>query len=422
MDNPHQVFETLEDRCNWDKYIDQVEFIDLSTIDREKVKDSITYLRRVLGEGFLKRAIREANPIYHWYFAQATAGARQSLIRLVESLKALDGSINFQSALKDIKRRVKTKADREQVTEKLFMVRVAHKFLMHGFQVEFDPVINISGKRGWVTPKKPDLRLFDSENGSEIIIEVSRMKASDSQQLCSHTFHAIWSVVMDEGMFNDPEALKDILKPRYILPYAVIHRGIAEEELKSIIEQIRHLIKHVRSTGRFDALIIPGTIEVGIASYDDHHLAKDWAANRGIKPNDHVVGPWFNSDEILRAKLKLRTELEQLPLDKPGMVILEASENLFFFTYDQTEVAPYLGEELKKYPQLLRAVFFHGFDGGSCESYIRAIGPHSFVQEVRSDGSINQSLIIRNPNCSHELPISTLKKLESCITGLEESE
>jgi len=417
MSDPRQIFVTVEDYWNWDKYIEQIDLIDLSATDRRRARDSITYLRRVLAEGFLKRAIREANPIYRWYFAMATPQARKSLIRFVEGLRDLEGSVNFRSALRDIKRRLKTEEDFERLTEKLSMVRVAHKFLIGGFEVEFDPVINIPGKRNQLRPKKPDLRVVDSENGSEIIIEVSRMKASDSQQLCSRTFDIVWRVLMDKGMFSDPEALKDITKPRHILPYAVIHRGIEEEELKEIIEQIEQLIERVRTSGKFDQLIIPGTIEVAIASYEDHHHAKEWAANRGLNGNDTVVGPWIESDEMARAKAKLRKELEQLPLDKPGIVIIEARDNLLFFSYDMQEVATYLAEELKKYPQLLCAVFFHSFNSGEGESYLIPIGPHDFLQEMRSDGSTSQSLIVRNPDCSRGLPVSTVKKLECCLTA-----
>jgi hypothetical protein len=102
-------------------------------------------------------------------------------LRFVDALTALEGTKNFRSALRDIKRRLKTPEDLERLTEKLSMVHVAHKFLTGGFDVEFDPVVGVVGVAGRRVLKKPDLSVIDHENGQEIIVEVSRMKASDNQ-------------------------------------------------------------------------------------------------------------------------------------------------------------------------------------------------------------------------------------------------
>jgi hypothetical protein len=143
--DPHELFKTMEDRWSWDKYIQQVDFIELSTLDRQRAKDALVYLRGLLGEGFLQRAETERNPIYLRFFVNAAPPARLALIRFVDALTALEGTRNVRSALRDIKRRLKTPEDLERLTEKLSMVQVAHKFLMGGFDVEFDPVINVVG-------------------------------------------------------------------------------------------------------------------------------------------------------------------------------------------------------------------------------------------------------------------------------------
>ena len=418
MTHPQEIFTTIEDRWNWDKYIQQVDLINLSAVDREKAKDSFVYLRRVLGEEFLQRAYEEGNPMFSWYFLRGDVRARLSLIRLVEALKASEVSINFRSAMKDIKRHIKTSEDFERLVEKLSMVRVAHKFLKSGFDVEYDPVVKVIGKRGQVRTKKPDLRICDRDNKQEIIVEVSRMKASDNHKLSDRTFHTIWRVLMDEGMCGDPEALKNVTKPRHILPYALIHRGMEDKELKSIVDEIRRKIEHVRTSGEFCEFGDPDTIEIGIASYDNHHLAKEWAARRGLSENDTVVAPWITSNEIARAKSKLTTELKQIPSDQPGIVMLEARENLFFFGYDFTEVANYLGEELKKHPKLLCVVFFHSVDEGGGESYSKQMGVHQFVNNVRNDGSSEQLLIIRNVECPTLLSSSTVEKLECAFRSV----
>ena len=88
--NPHEIFVTEEDYWDWDKYIQQCDLIDLSDADRQRAKDSYSYLRGVLGEGYRKRAFRQGNPMLSWYFINAANLARLSLIRFTEALKARD--------------------------------------------------------------------------------------------------------------------------------------------------------------------------------------------------------------------------------------------------------------------------------------------------------------------------------------------
>jgi hypothetical protein len=416
MSNPHEIFTTHEDRWRWDKYIEQCDLIELSDANRQRAKASFAYLRTLFGEGFLRRAENERNPIFLWYFTNAAPPKRLSLIRLVEALRNLERSKNFRSALKDIKRRIRTVGDYERVTEKLSTIAIANEFFEAGFDVEFDPQIGVSNSRGQIQSKKPDLKITDRENGEEIFVEISRMKASDHQELVSRTFRVIWNVLIEGGMHADPEALKNIVQPRYILPYAVIHRGIEDDELKDIVNRISRLIEHVRGTGEFAELIIPDVIEVGIASYDNHHLAKEWAARKGISETNLVKGAPIQSDEIARARTKLQTELKQLPLGKPSVVIIEAVENLFLLVYDIRALAIYLGEEVKKYSQLHSTVFYHTFDAGRGESLSRSIGPHTFVSRPRSDGSTKQSLVVINTNCRAAPQANTLEKLETALS------
>jgi hypothetical protein len=202
-------------------------------------------------------------------------------------------------------------------------------------------------------------------------------------------------------MWYDPEALKDILHPRHILPYAVIHRGIKDDELNGIASSIRELIERVRTDGEFGELIIPDTIEVGIASYDNHERAREWAAARGLK--DLVEGPDILSDEIARAKIKIREKLGQLPDDRPGIIVIRPeNENLIFFVFDIRWIIAALAEEILKYSKLSSVIMFHTHSSGEDIGDLSIdFGPHTFTKRVRSDGAIEQSVIIRNTNCRH---------------------
>src|SRR5690242_16638344 len=120
--------------------------------------------------------------------------------------------------------------------------------------------MKVANHRGRLADKVPDIKLIDSDNGQQIVVEVSHMEASDQQGLIERTFHKVWQLLIDQEMLGDPEALKDVLKTRYILPRAWIHRGIDGVELDDILRRTKVLIDHVRASGEFGELIIPDTI------------------------------------------------------------------------------------------------------------------------------------------------------------------
>jgi hypothetical protein len=132
---------------------------------------------------------------------------------------------------------------------------------------------------------------------------------------------------------------------------------------------------------------------------------------------DLVEGPDIRTDEIARAKVKLREKLKQLPDDRPGIVVMPASENLILFIYDIGSLDAAMAEEVEKHPKLLCAIMFHTFDDGEDESFSVNLGPHMFTRLVRRDGAIERSLIIRNPDCKNPLAGSTSGRVGSAFTA-----
>lgn len=412
---PHEIFRNEEDRWDWDKYIQRWNQSELGDADRQRTNGSLRYLRSALGDSYLRRADRERNPMLFWYFTDWSDGARLSMIRFAEALRALEGSIGYKAIL----RRVRRPKNLEELLEGRSVVEVAYRFFRAGFSIEeFEPRVSVTDHHGADGPKKPDMKIVDRGTGEEIIVEVSRMNPSDHQNLISRTYEVIWHVLVDEGMHCDPEALKNILSPRYILPYAKIHRGIKEGELKDIVVQLRTLVGQVRASGEFGELIIPDTIEVGIASYDDHDRAVEWATSRGMREHDLVEGPNLLTDEIGRAKVKLRDKIKQLPDDRPGIVVLTpANENVILFVSDIVQLAADLAEVASEHPKLHRVVMFQTFGDGKDESWSVNFGPHTFTRLVRSDGAAERSLTVRNQACKHLLAADTLKKVEAAFAA-----
>ena len=89
--NPHEIFGGEEDFYNWEKYIEQCDLIELSDENQRRCRESYQYLRRLLGEGFLKRSREKRYPMFFWFFGNAAPRARLSMISFANSLKALEG-------------------------------------------------------------------------------------------------------------------------------------------------------------------------------------------------------------------------------------------------------------------------------------------------------------------------------------------
>jgi len=104
----------------------------------------------------------------------------------------------------------------------------------------------------------------------------------------------------------------------------------------------------------------------------------------------------------VRAKVKLRDKIKQLPDDRPGIVVLTpAVENVVLFVSDIRQLAAGLAEVAEEGPKLLRAVIFHTFDDGKNESWSVDLGPHTLTRLIRSDGMAERSLTVRNTACKH---------------------
>ena len=217
--------------------------------------------------------------------------------------------------------------------------------------------------------------------------------------------------------WSDPEALGNILAPKHILPYAKIYRAMSEQEIEQAVDQINELVSRVRSTRQFHELAIGDFIEIAVAPSHDHETAEKWAATRDMQ--DLVEGPLIETDEIHRAKVKLREKAEQIPEDKPGLIIVPTNENLLFWRFDIRYVIAELAKELRKYPKLLGMVLSIEFTGGGQEgSAAAALEQHVIVSKTGKDLTTEQSVLLRNDACSLPLCDATLERIRNAfVTG-----
>lgn len=396
--HPLDIFETHEDHVSWDKYLEQVDlFEQLSAIHKQRAKEAIRYLRVLLGENFLRLASEKGNPIFHWFFLNATPHARLSLIRFVEELKTFENASKFNGLVARLK-------SSEKAAEALTVLDAAYKFSHAGFAVSFDPEVKSIGK-------VPDLRLVDPENGEDIYVEVSRLRKGGHQELGSRTYHVIFDEVLN-AIWSCSDA-SDVTKP-HVLPYVRILKSLGENNLREVVAKIRELIFEAATSRGYFEYKFKDAIEMAVSPAHDHSKAKAWASVRGMR--DMVEAPPIPLDgEIRKARDKIAKELEQLPEDRPGIIVIPASESLLPFVFDPKQIIVELAEELRHHPSLLSAVISHTFSAGKQDSYVAAVGQHAVVGTQISDIATERSVLAMNDAFGLAISTATVEKIRKAF-------
>lgn len=406
--NPFEVFKSEDDYVSWDRYYEQLDLIELSEPDRGRARRSISYLRKLLGEDFLRIARQQGNPILSWFLINMAPRARLSLISFAEALDALEKADKFSGLVDRIK-------DAGRVGEALTVLDAAYKFRSAGFCVCFDPGVMVADKHGAMKPKTPDLKLTNGETGEEIFVEVSRLRTGAKQNQLSRTHDVIWHVV-HTAVYKDPGVWENLLNPKYVLPYVRIKRGLNEDELRAAASKVNEIILDVISTKKYREESFRDMLEIAVSPAHDHSRARGWAAAR--KMRDWVESPPIPLNEINRAKGKIFDELHQLPDDKPGIVLIPAaSGNLLFFVYDIRAIVLELEKEVSRHPKLLCTVVSHSFtDTGNADEFAAAFGQHVICSRRGEDMSTEQAVIIHNGSCAMPVTASTAAKIRQAFT------
>ena len=339
MTHPLELLRTVDDHVNWDIYEQQNCFFeDLTDDEKDSATAGVRYLRQLLGENFLRRAVETRNPIFGWFFANAAPHARRSLIRLAEELKAFEAVEGFKGLVQRLK-------FADKAAEALTVLSAASQFARVGFQISFDPPVPN-------TRKVSDLLLIDPDNGERVYVEVSRLKRSERHELNSHAYSVIQSQVLN-AIWACADAA-NITGP-HVLPYVRILRSIRREDLQELIEQIVQAIFEAARSDEYRELRIGNVVEMAVSPTHDHSQAESWAKERGMR--DLVEAPPIDfSRELPRARNKIRKKMRQLPSDKPGILVIPI-ENLLFFIFRGEDIIAVLSEELRRHQHLLCAGF-----------------------------------------------------------------
>lgn len=396
--NPFEVFRTRDDYLNLDRYDEQLAAIDLSEVDRQRTKDAISYLRSLFGDDLLRDAFANGSSLLS-LFINAAPRARLELVSLAESLKGLEQVENFKNLVSQI--------GDHRVDAAISVLQTAARLSLSGFDVSLDPTVRISTPSGIVRNKVPDLKLVNAETGEVAFAEVSRLRKSTKQEKSSRASRTIWMTV-DSVRYMAPGALDDITKPKWMRAYVRILKILEQDELEMALCRIREVAQEVLTTGEYRELVLGDMIEIGISPPHDHSRAKEFAAVRNMK--DFVESPLIPLNEIARVRGKIFEKMQQLPRDKPGIVVITTDENLLFFVYPLEEIIQGVVEKTMRFPHVFAVVLTHASISGPEQPLVANIGEHIYTKHTSEAFATHHALIVRNPTCTNLVSGSTLDK------------
>ena len=401
--NPFEVFRKLDDYLNWDRYNEQLPAIELSENNRCRTRDSFAYLRNLFGEDFLRDAFASGSSLLS-LFINAAPRARLELATLAESLKGLEEAKNFKELVSQI--------GDHRADAAISVLLTAARLARLGFEVSLDPTVQITTPSGIVRDKVPDLRLFNPETSEVVFVEVSRLRKSTKQEKSRQAFQAIWMLV-DSIRYMTPGALDDIANPKWMRVYVRILKVLEHDELEMALLRIRELAQDVLTSGEHRELLLENVIEMAISPSHDHSRAKEWAAARNMK--DFVESPPIPLNEIARVQGKIFEKMQQLPRDKPAIVVITTDENLLFFVYPFEEIIPGVVEKTMRFPHIFAVVLTHASFSGVEEPLVANIGDHIYTRHTTEALVTHQSLIVRNPACTNPVSSSTRNRFRDAF-------
>jgi hypothetical protein len=101
--SPQSVFQEDGDRYKWDKYLEQLKWIELSKLNKKRAYKAIQFFRSLLGEEFLRKGRRHHHPFYY-ELSNSAEMARLRIIHFADLLESFKQAEGFESIERKLKR------------------------------------------------------------------------------------------------------------------------------------------------------------------------------------------------------------------------------------------------------------------------------------------------------------------------------
>lgn len=401
MANPYE-FKSRADYGKWNSYAEQCRsIVGMSELQVSETQAAIRYLSASLGgDAWLAEAVRNGHPLVR-YLISATAWSKAVLVRIAQSMEALSGAIGFDGLLKGLR-------STRRFSERQSVLDAAYRFHSVGFQVAFDPVVQIAKDGCGEAVRSPDIKLL-SRTGEELFVEVSALGRTDEREGISRISTILWSYLLDDVM-----RIKGMVV-RALFCKALI--AVNDNELRNILSQLDERIEQLKQEDSFGTFERNGLIEVAIGPPRLSGLVEAWAKERGIEESQIVWGPAITLNDLKRLVLdKVGKKARQLPKNRGGIIIVTATSSLLFQTYETEVIAATLAEYVQRWPSLICMMVTHCHgDERQNISCNRSTMEYVIVEKVLAEPLWERSVIVFNKACEIAAGRITLESIRHAL-------
>lgn len=368
---------------DWDQFVRALDSYDIELKRKKDLKDSITVLRKSLGDNWLKSVGKTNHPLL-WRL-RTVSGAVSDLILLLwaQSISSLEKVVGFEKLIKRIK---DDKCFESAITE----LELASRLAEHGCSIMIEPTI---GK------KQPDL--LCKYGNYEFFIEVKTSSTAKETEKANKTSHEIISTCSP------------------LFPAGIIFKPLSTphlDEIKSILQERTAFVLKNKTAVEVD---IPNVLKLYLVSDDDPDRIqkyRNWYKKQessGINMGyGGLVGPPDGVRQEYRVKIRLDrlAKEKQIPTEKSGLVVLVSDFN-FWKIDDVVEFVDAILEsvyELTNIPAVIlwsRKVIVDG------KSHVTERDDFIFIENYLFGEIKEDIIIVKNRFCKTKFDYETLKEL-----------
>ncbi|MBI3706676.1 MAG: hypothetical protein HY246_03190 [Proteobacteria bacterium] len=373
---------------SWDYLIAHCDGIEgLSPLEREKAKRAFAQLRKVFGNDFLKESYDNNHPMIGWRIANQAPWTRKWCIWFSEAIERAESAKGFSKILERL-------CDSRRFDEGLSVLDVADRLARAKFSIEFDEPVTIEG-----TKKIPDLRISNADVDEIFYGEVSVLGQSKPEATMWERFHKVTSIFSRPG--------------QNLLSCGRLLRTLSEESLSEVVNDVEQLISVVQSRNCFQELIRPGVIELAVAPPHDSTILSLWAEQRSLTPNQFSA-PHEYVNELGRLKAKFAKKVQQLPIDLPNLLVIQA-DNLLWNIKNREELITNVEEMVFSHSNLLILVLCSGVIM-SPEKLSQSYGMNKYSRIETIYDTSNDYYIFLNKFCTVKITPLTITRIFSAFS------
>ncbi len=375
-----EIFKKVEDRYNWDKYIEFVEKTDDLDIDQKnRLIQAYLFFKTELGKGFLKNTMRQ-NHIVTNYVLQRGKEPYSWLIWLSDSLSSFKyDDCNYDKLLNKIRQVEKSKM------EGIPFLEIADSYKKVGFEVVFEPLKSSA-------QKNPDLKVTNPETKEIFFIEISTLKISDDREKVSNIYHLIFEEFISG-----------------FVPFSgKILRRFDENKLNKILDVIRNTRRVAITENKF-VTYRDKEIDFAFASYDRREELEKWCANKQYEIGNLLSLP-ININETKRILgNKLPKKALQIPSGSLGLVyiVIDSSHLTFQEPFELIEATE---KGLKAFDNILGVCIYSkiGYESDN-QGYFYKL--HYYGNKTVFNSLRKDSIFVFNNHCKIQIFPNTIEKI-----------